>query len=96
MSRILVLGGGVAGLAAGLLLAREGHEVDVWERDAEPVPSSLEGAWETWERPGVKQFRQPHSLQARVRSDSTTSRDSETPSVTMSNHHVTWHSHGMA
>ena len=67
MSRILVLGGGVAGLAAGLLLAQEGHEVDVWERDAEPVPSSLEGAWETWERPGVKQFRQPHSLQARVR-----------------------------
>ena len=47
MSRILVLGGGVAGLATGLLLAREGHEVDVWERDAEPAPSSLENAWET-------------------------------------------------
>jgi len=67
MSRILVLGGGVAGLATGLLLARDGHDVELWERDAEAAPGSFEEAWETWERPGVKQFRQPHSLQARVR-----------------------------
>ena len=67
MSRILVLGGGVGGLATGLLLARDGHDVEVWERDAAQVPSSLEDAWTTWDRPGVKQFRQPHSLQARVR-----------------------------
>ena len=67
MSRILVLGGGVGGLATGLLLARDGHDVEVWERDAEQAPSSFEDAWTTWDRPGVKQFRQPHSLQARVR-----------------------------
>jgi 2-polyprenyl-6-methoxyphenol hydroxylase-like FAD-dependent oxidoreductase len=67
VSRIVVLGGGVGGLATGLLLARDGHDVEVWERDAAQAPSSFEDAWTTWDRPGVKQFRQPHSLQARVR-----------------------------
>jgi 2-polyprenyl-6-methoxyphenol hydroxylase-like FAD-dependent oxidoreductase len=67
VSRIAVLGGGVGGLAAGLLLARDGHDVQVWERDAAHAPSSLDDAWAAWNRPGVKQFRQPHSLQARVR-----------------------------
>jgi 2-polyprenyl-6-methoxyphenol hydroxylase-like FAD-dependent oxidoreductase len=67
VSRTLVLGGGVCGLATGLLLARDGHDVEVWERDAPQAPSSLDDAWTTWDRPGVKQFRQPHSLQARVR-----------------------------
>lgn len=68
MSRIVVLGGGVCGLATGLLLARDGHEVEVWERDPEPVPSSVDDAWSGWDRRGVKQFRQPHFLQARARS----------------------------
>lgn len=67
MSRIAVLGGGVGGLATGLLLARDGHDVEIWERDDGSPPGSLDEAWTSWERPGVKQFRQPHSLQARVR-----------------------------
>jgi 2-polyprenyl-6-methoxyphenol hydroxylase-like FAD-dependent oxidoreductase len=67
MTRIGVLGGGVVGLATGLLLARDGHDVEVWERDEERPPSSFDDAWNEWDRPGVKQFRQPHSLQARVR-----------------------------
>ena len=33
MARILVLGGGVCGLAAGLMLARDGHDVTLLERD---------------------------------------------------------------
>jgi 2-polyprenyl-6-methoxyphenol hydroxylase-like FAD-dependent oxidoreductase len=67
MSRIIVLGGGVSGLAAGMLLRRDGHEVTVLERDDEPVPLSPEEAWERWPRHGVIQFRQPHYLQLRGR-----------------------------
>jgi hypothetical protein len=50
-----------------MLLARDGHEVTLFERDAAPVPDSPDDAWATWERKGVAQFRQPHFLQARVR-----------------------------
>jgi 2-polyprenyl-6-methoxyphenol hydroxylase-like FAD-dependent oxidoreductase len=67
MPKIIVLGGGLCGLAAGILLARDGHEVTVLERDPEPVPASPDEAWEAWARGGVAQFRQPHFLQARVR-----------------------------
>lgn len=62
MARIIVLGGGVCGLAGGLLLAGDGHEVTVLERDAERVPESLEDAWGAWDRDGVTQFRQAHFL----------------------------------
>jgi 2-polyprenyl-6-methoxyphenol hydroxylase-like FAD-dependent oxidoreductase len=67
VANIIVLGGGVCGLAAAVLLARDGHDISVFERDRERTPEHVEGAWTTWERPGVVQFRQPHFLQARVR-----------------------------
>ncbi len=67
MPRIVVLGGGVCGLAAGLLLARDGHAVTLLERDPAPVPDSPEAAWEAWERRGVAQFHQTHFLQSRGR-----------------------------
>ena len=67
MAKVIVLGGGVCGLASGLMLARDGHEVTVLERDPAPVPDSPEHAWETWERRGVAQFRQAHYLQPRAR-----------------------------
>ena len=67
MSKIVVLGAGVSGLAAGILLHRDGHEVTVLERDHEPVPVSAEEAWERWSRGGVPQFRQAHYLTARGR-----------------------------
>ncbi len=63
MARIVVLGGGVCGLASGLMLARDGHEVTVLERDAAPVPESVDEAWEKWSRDGVTQFRMAHFLQ---------------------------------
>ena len=63
MARIIVLGGGVCGLAGGMMLARDGHEVTVLERDAAPVPESVEKAWEKWSRDGVTQFRLAHFLQ---------------------------------
>jgi 2-polyprenyl-6-methoxyphenol hydroxylase-like FAD-dependent oxidoreductase len=63
MARIVVLGGGVCGLASGLMLTRDGHEVTVIERDPAPVPESVEEAWESWSREGVHQFRMAHFLQ---------------------------------
>ena len=67
MARILVLGGGVCGLSAGLMLARDGHAVTLLERDAAPVPDSPERAWGAWRRAGVPHFKQPHGLQPLAR-----------------------------
>jgi 2-polyprenyl-6-methoxyphenol hydroxylase-like FAD-dependent oxidoreductase len=67
MAKVIVLGGGVCGLASGLMLARDGHDVTVLERDGAPVPESLDHAWEAWDRRGVAQFRQAHYLQPRAR-----------------------------
>jgi 2-polyprenyl-6-methoxyphenol hydroxylase-like FAD-dependent oxidoreductase len=68
MARIVVLGAGVCGLAAALMLRRDGHDVTVLERDPAPVPDSYEDACERWERAGVTQFRQAHFLQPLGRS----------------------------
>jgi 2-polyprenyl-6-methoxyphenol hydroxylase-like FAD-dependent oxidoreductase len=62
-----VLGAGVCGLAAGMLLRRDGHDVTILERDCDSAPTSAQEAWEDWSRAGVKQFRQPHYLQSRGR-----------------------------
>ncbi len=67
MPKIIVLGAGVCGLAAGILLRRDGHDVSVLERDPEPPPASLEDAWKRWSRDGVTQFHQAHLLLARGR-----------------------------
>jgi 2-polyprenyl-6-methoxyphenol hydroxylase-like FAD-dependent oxidoreductase len=45
-----------------LMLARDGLEVTVLERDGAPAPGSPDDAWQAWERHGVAQFRQPHYL----------------------------------
>jgi 2-polyprenyl-6-methoxyphenol hydroxylase-like FAD-dependent oxidoreductase len=64
---IVVVGGGVVGLGLGMLLARDGHEVTILERDTEPPPKDPAEAWETWDRKGVNQFRLPHLFMARYR-----------------------------
>ena len=66
MAAIVVCGGGVIGLSTAMLLARDGHQVTVLERDAAPPPATAD-AWEEWPRPGVGQFRQPHTLHPRFR-----------------------------
>lgn len=67
MPHTIVLGGGLCGLAAALMLARDGHRVTVLERDGDPLPADPEAAWERWARHGVTQFRQTHYLQPRGR-----------------------------
>ena len=65
MSDIVVLGAGLNGLTTAILLAREGHDVTVLERDpAEPVGGNEE-LWTSWERRGVNQFNQLHFMLAR-------------------------------
>jgi flavin-dependent dehydrogenase len=49
-----------------MLLAGDGHEITVLERDPAPAPDVADEAWYDWERRGVNQFRQPHGLQPRV------------------------------
>lgn len=67
MANVLIIGGGICGLGTALLLARDGHEVTVIERDADPLPESPQDAWETWARKGVAQFRQPHNFMPGLR-----------------------------
>lgn len=67
MARIVVLGAGVVGLGVAMMLADDGHQVTVLERDPAPPPSP-EQAWDSWSRRGVNQFRLPHFLLARFRS----------------------------
>ena len=62
MSKIIVLGAGVCGLAAGMLLAHDGHEVTVMEQDSAAAPGTPQEAWDNWTRSGVNQFRQAHFL----------------------------------
>jgi flavin-dependent dehydrogenase len=66
MARIVVVGGGIVGLGASIMLARDGHRVTVLERDP-ALPPAAEAAWEDWERRGVNQFRLLHYLQPRFR-----------------------------
>lgn len=78
MAKIIICGGGMIGLCAATMLARDRHHVTVLEADAAGVPATPSEAWERWERPGISQFRQPHNLLARFRMVS----DQELPGLT--------------
>ena len=63
----IVLGGGIAGLAAAGLLARHYRRVVVLERDVRARVASPDDAFAGWERSGVPQFRHSHAFLARAR-----------------------------
>ncbi|MGE3289209.1 MAG: FAD-dependent oxidoreductase [Pseudonocardia sp.] len=67
MAGIVVCGGGVVGLAAAMMMARDGHAVTVLEPDPDGPPTPAATAWGTWKRRGVTQFHQPHGLFSRFR-----------------------------
>ncbi len=66
MAEVLVLGAGLGGLSTAMLLARDGHQVAVLERDPAEPPAPAR-AWEAWERRGVNQFHLPHFMLPRWR-----------------------------
>ena len=64
--KVVVVGGGIAGLASALQLGRAGHEVTVVERDDTPMPTTADEAFE-WDRRGAPQVRHSHAFLARLR-----------------------------
>ena len=67
MADILIVGAGICGLGTALLLARDGHDVTILEKDDHELPDSPADAWEQWSRRGVAQFRQPHNFMPGLR-----------------------------
>src|SRR5688500_2125185 len=66
MADIVVCGAGACGLITAMMLAKDGHEVVVLERDPMEAPAPAD-AWDAWERRGVTQFRLAHLLLPRWR-----------------------------
>ena len=64
--RIVVVGGGIAGLATALAAARAGHGVTILERDDTPMPADADAAF-AWSRTGAPQVRHSHAFLARLR-----------------------------
>src|SRR5262245_16527924 len=65
--KVLIVGAGICGLGTALMLARDGHDVTLLERDDGPLPDRPQDAWKQWARKGVAQFRQPHNLMPGLR-----------------------------
>jgi 2-polyprenyl-6-methoxyphenol hydroxylase-like FAD-dependent oxidoreductase len=64
--KVIVAGGGVAGLAASLAMARAGHDAVVLERDRVHPGGPPDGAFELGRR-GIPHYFQPHSFLPRGR-----------------------------
>ena len=77
MGRIVFVGGGIVGTCAAMMLANDGHEVTVLERDPTPPPAP-DTAWDEWDRRGVNQFRMLHFFLPRFREVA----DTELPGLT--------------
>jgi 2-polyprenyl-6-methoxyphenol hydroxylase-like FAD-dependent oxidoreductase len=77
VGRILFVGGGVVGTCAAMMLANDGHDVTVLERDPSPPPPP-DKAWDEWDRRGVNQFKMLHFFLARFREVA----DAELPGLT--------------
>src|SRR5215470_6691121 len=54
--RVIVMGGSIAGLTAGLLAMSDGHDVTVLDRGRDLCPAGPAEAWACWPR-----LQQPHA-----------------------------------
>lgn len=59
---IAVVGAGISGMCTALSLAKQGHQVTVFERDIPPPEGDVEQAFFKWQRRGAAQFRHPHAF----------------------------------
>jgi 2-polyprenyl-6-methoxyphenol hydroxylase-like FAD-dependent oxidoreductase len=66
MAKVVIAGGGISGLAAALYLAKQDHDVTIFERDRAPTPETAAEAFE-WDRRGAPQVRHSHAMLARLR-----------------------------
>ena len=66
MTRAVVVGAGIGGLAAAMALSRIGVDVMVLERDDTPMPDDVDDAFE-WDRRGAPQVRHTHGFPALIR-----------------------------
>ena len=60
--RIVVIGCGVAGMGASLLLGRAGHDVILIDRDPQALEDHPDVTFEAAARATVPQFKQPHNF----------------------------------
>ena len=67
MTRAVIAGGGFAGLAGALFMARRGHSVTLVERDPGPPGGTPDDDADRWRHPGVSQARQSHAMLGRAR-----------------------------
>jgi 2-polyprenyl-6-methoxyphenol hydroxylase-like FAD-dependent oxidoreductase len=64
---VTVLGGGVAGLSAAVMMARDGHRVTLVERDEFDIGPAEDAP--RWHRKGIPHFLQPHAFIPRGRAE---------------------------
>ncbi|MGW6705437.1 NAD(P)/FAD-dependent oxidoreductase [Streptomyces sp. NPDC054956] len=62
MAHVLVIGGGIGGVATALLAARHGHTAELFERDTRAPGTALDRDFFGWRRPAVPQAGHPHAL----------------------------------
>ncbi len=62
-----VVGGGLAGLLAALMLLHDGYRVTVLERDDTNVPTTADEAFDHWDRLGAAHARQSDAILAGLR-----------------------------
>src|SRR6185369_15357108 len=63
----VVIGSGIAGLAAARVLADRDARVTLRERDTEPEAATADEAFTAWQRKGAPQVRNSHAFLGRLR-----------------------------
>jgi 2-polyprenyl-6-methoxyphenol hydroxylase-like FAD-dependent oxidoreductase len=66
VSRLVVIGAGVGGLATAFVASDAGHDVTIVEQDDLELPRDAADAFAGWQRRGVPQLRHSHAFPPRI------------------------------